>query len=42
MPPGGGPPLHVHRNEDETFYIVEGQIDIVLGEETVTAGPATS
>ena len=38
-PPGGGPPLHVHRNEDETFYIVEGQIDIVLGEETVTAGP---
>ena len=23
--PGGGPPPHIHRHEDETFYVVEGQ-----------------
>jgi len=23
-PPGGGPPLHCHANEDEGFYVVEG------------------
>ena len=23
VPPGGGPPPHIHRNEDETFYVVE-------------------
>ena len=39
MPPGGGPPPHIHRNEDETFYVVEGQIDFLLGDETVTGGP---
>jgi quercetin dioxygenase-like cupin family protein len=38
VPPGGGPPPHVHRNEDETFYVVEGACDIRLGEETVQAG----
>jgi mannose-6-phosphate isomerase-like protein (cupin superfamily) len=24
-PPGGGPPLHVHRNEDEYFAVLEGE-----------------
>jgi quercetin dioxygenase-like cupin family protein len=38
VPPGGGPPPHIHRNEDETFYIVEGEVDILLGDETITAG----
>jgi mannose-6-phosphate isomerase-like protein (cupin superfamily) len=38
VPPGGGPPPHIHRNEDETFYIVEGEVDIRLGDEAVTAG----
>jgi quercetin dioxygenase-like cupin family protein len=38
VPPGGGPPPHIHRNEDETFYVVEGQCDIRLGDEIVTAG----
>ena len=37
VPPGGGPPPHVHRREDETFYIVEGQCSILLGDRTVTA-----
>jgi quercetin dioxygenase-like cupin family protein len=38
VPPGGGPPLHVHRNEDETFYIVEGQFEFQLGDDAITAG----
>lgn len=24
VPAGGGPPLHVHHREDETFFIIEG------------------
>jgi quercetin dioxygenase-like cupin family protein len=36
--PGGGPPPHIHRREDETFYVVEGQCGILLGEEWITAG----
>jgi quercetin dioxygenase-like cupin family protein len=38
VPPGGGPPPHTHRNEDETFYIVEGTCDFRLGDERITAG----
>lgn len=38
VPPGGGPPPHIHRHEDETFYVVEGSCDIRLGDEIVTAG----
>src|SRR5687768_15498743 len=39
VPPGGGPPPHVHRNEDETFYVLEGHVDLRLGDDRVTAGP---
>jgi quercetin dioxygenase-like cupin family protein len=39
VPPGGGPPPHIHRNEDETFYVVEGHCDFLLGDERITAGP---
>ena len=39
VPPGGGPPPHIHTKEDETFYILEGECEIRLGDETVTAGP---
>jgi quercetin dioxygenase-like cupin family protein len=38
VPPGGGPPPHVHTREDETFYILEGEIEFRLGDDTVTAG----
>ena len=37
VPPGGGPPPHIHSNEDETFYVVEGRCSIRLGDEWVTA-----
>ena len=26
MPQGFGPPYHVHHNEDETFYLLEGEV----------------
>jgi quercetin dioxygenase-like cupin family protein len=38
VPPGGGPPPHIHRYEDETFYVVEGECRILLADEWVTAG----
>ena len=39
VPPGGGPPPHIHTREDETFYVLEGECQIRLGDETVTARP---
>jgi quercetin dioxygenase-like cupin family protein len=38
VPPGGGPPPHIHRYEDETFYIVEGECSLLLEEDWITAG----
>jgi len=40
VPPGGGPPPHVHTREDELFYVVEGEFEFRAGGETVrrTAG----
>src|SRR5471032_3346399 len=38
VPPGGGPPPHVHSREEEGFYILEGEITLqVGGERIVTA-----
>lgn len=35
VPPGGGPPMHNHLNEDEAFYLLEGELEISIGERTV-------
>src|SRR5713226_7361245 len=32
VPPGGGPPPHVHSREEEGFYVLEGEINITVGE----------
>lgn len=32
-PYGDSPPMHVHRNEDEAFHILEGEIAFRLGED---------
>jgi quercetin dioxygenase-like cupin family protein len=37
VPPGGGPPPHIHRHEAETFYVLEGEIQFLLGDQTITA-----
>lgn len=34
-------PLHVHHNEDEGFYILEGSATFQVGEETIHAGAGT-
>jgi mannose-6-phosphate isomerase-like protein (cupin superfamily) len=34
---GGAPPLHVHRREDETFYVIEGEITFFLGDQRIEA-----
>ncbi|MCZ7589917.1 MAG: cupin domain-containing protein [Gaiella sp.] len=39
VPPGGGPPPHVHTRQDETFYLVEGEVEFLLGDTLVVAGP---
>jgi quercetin dioxygenase-like cupin family protein len=31
--PGDGPPLHVHKADDEAIYILEGEIDFRVGDE---------
>ena len=41
-PPQGGPPPHMHTREDETFYVLEGELEFVVGGRALlaTAGPA--
>ena len=41
VPPGGGPPPHTHRDEDETFYVLEGTPTFRLGDERIVAGPGS-
>src|SRR6266436_7098567 len=37
VPPGGGPPPHVHSREEEGFYILEGEITFTINDERVVA-----
>lgn len=39
VPPQGGPPPHVHLNEDETFYVLDGTPTFRLGDDYIVAGP---
>jgi quercetin dioxygenase-like cupin family protein len=39
VPPGGGPPPHVHSREEEGFYVLEGEITILVGDNRLVAGP---
>ena len=41
VPPHSGPPPHLHRREDEAFYIVEGEFEVHVDEERHTAGPGS-
>jgi quercetin dioxygenase-like cupin family protein len=43
IPTGAGSPWHVHHNEDESFYVIEGEILFIVGNEQrrITAGPGT-
>jgi quercetin dioxygenase-like cupin family protein len=37
IPPGSGPPPHVHTREDEAFYLLDGVLEISAGQETSLA-----
>src|SRR5262245_10427760 len=37
VPPGGGPPPHVHSREEEGFYILEGEITFTIDDKPLTA-----
>jgi len=35
MPKGSSVPLHIHELEDEIFHVIEGRVELVLGEKTI-------
>jgi quercetin dioxygenase-like cupin family protein len=37
VPPGGGPPPHVHSREEEGFYVLEGEITFQVGDQCLVA-----
>jgi quercetin dioxygenase-like cupin family protein len=39
--PGEGPPDHVHFEQEEISFIVEGTYELTVGDQTSTAGPGT-
>jgi quercetin dioxygenase-like cupin family protein len=39
--PGERPPGHVHFNQEEMFFIIEGTYEMTIGDQTTTAGPGT-
>jgi quercetin dioxygenase-like cupin family protein len=36
---GDMPPLHVHHDDDETFYVIDGELSLFAGGEQRTLGP---
>jgi quercetin dioxygenase-like cupin family protein len=41
IPPGEGPPLHTHAAEDESWYVLEGELQFRIGDE-LSRAPAGS
>ena len=41
IPPGAASPWHVHYADDETFYVIEGEITLLCGDARIQAGPGT-
>jgi quercetin dioxygenase-like cupin family protein len=39
--PGDGPLPHIHRNEDEAFYVLNGEFEILCGEHVSTVSTGT-
>ncbi|GII52420.1 hypothetical protein Pth03_08090 [Planotetraspora thailandica] len=37
VPPGTGPVAHVHNRDSEAFYIVDGELEFLNGDETIAA-----
>lgn len=41
VPPGSGPPPHIHSREEESFFVLEGEMTFQLGEKRFIAGEGT-
>lgn len=41
MPPGMASPYHTHHNEDEAFYVLDGEVRFVCDGKWLNAGPGT-
>lgn len=41
VPPQGGPPPHVQHQEDECFYVLAGEFEFLMNDETVRADPGS-
>ena len=41
VPPGGSPPRHFHEQLDDAFLLLEGEVVVRSGDETVVARPGT-
>lgn len=35
--PAGNPPVHVHRHEDESFLVLEGEVEVTIGDARIVA-----
>jgi mannose-6-phosphate isomerase-like protein (cupin superfamily) len=42
VPPGAGPPLHVHQREDEFFQVLAGEFRFRCGDVLSQGGPGTA
>jgi quercetin dioxygenase-like cupin family protein len=38
---GNASPVHVHDRDDETFFVLDGELRVLAGEDDDTAGPGT-
>ncbi len=41
VPPGGGPPAHIHTREEEAFYIIRGELVFLLDDSELTVSAGT-
>ena len=39
VPPGGGPPPHIHTREDEFLYVLAGRLDVTIGDQLHALAP---
>ena len=39
--PNNGPPPHIHSREDESFFVLEGEVEFQVGDEKITSQPGT-
>ena len=42
VPPGSGPPPHVHHREDEAFYVIDGEFEFTVAGATIRVGAGGS